>query len=130
MALVQQDLRSQVLSCTANALCIIVTVNVLFGEPEVCNFYVSVVADKHIFWLQVSVKNVLGVQMMQRQKYVRGVESGRVLLESPDLGQVEKQLSSWAVLQHEKQFAVALEGVVHLDDEWVPDVLLQIGTNI
>jgi hypothetical protein len=80
------------------------------------------VRDKHVFWLQISVKDVLGVQVMQRQKYVRSVKSGSVFLESPNLRQIEKKLSSRAVLKDEKQFAVALEGVVHLDYKWVPDV--------
>ena len=62
--------------------------------------------------------------MVQGQKYVRSVKSGSIFFESPNLGQVEKQLSARAVLEHEKQFAVTLERVVHLDYERMPDVFL------
>jgi hypothetical protein len=125
MALVQEDLRSKILSCTTDALGVVVAVDVLLGKPKISDLDVPVVAHQHVFWLQISVQNVLGVQMVQSQEYVRSVKSGSVFFESPNLRQVEEELTSWAVLKNEKQFAVALESVVHLNNERMPDIFLK-----
>ena len=64
--------------------------------------------------------------MVQGQEYVRRIKSSCILLETSNLTQVEEELSTWAVFQDKEEFAVALEGVVHLDHEWVPDLLQNI----
>ena len=57
--------------------------------------------------------------MLQREKNVRRVKLGSVLLKAADLTQVEEKLSARAILQAEVQLALCLESVVHLDDEFM-----------
>jgi len=40
------------------------------------------------------------------------------------LRKVEEKFSSWAVLKDKEKLAIALEGVVHFDDEWMSYVFL------
>ena len=55
--------------------------------------------------------------MLQREKNVRRVKLGSVLLKAADLTQVEEKLSARAILQAEVQLALRLKGVVHLDNK-------------
>lgn len=63
------------------------------------------------------------MKVVESQQNVACIESSGVLLEPPDLGQVEEQLSPGAVLQHEEELCLALESVVHSDYEWMLDIL-------
>ena len=62
--------------------------------------------------------------MVKSKQYVRGVKPRGVLLESTNLREVEEELATGAILENEEEFAVTLEGVVHLHDEWMADIFL------
>ena len=67
--------------------------------------------------------------MVEGQKDVRGVETSSILLEAADLTQVKEQLATGAVLKDEEEFAVALEGVIHLHYELMSDIFLNCVKN-
>ena len=100
------------------------TDDVLFRQAEICNLDIAISSDKHVLRLEVSVEDVLRMEMVQCKEDVGGIEPSCVLLESSNLTQVEKELPTWAVLKHERQFAIALECVIHLDDKRVSDIFL------
>lgn len=62
---------------------------------------------------------MLRMEVFQGQEDVGSVEPGGVLLEPADLGEVEEELSTWTVLQHEEELGLRGECVVHLHYEWV-----------
>jgi len=64
------------------------------------------------------------VEVLQSHQDVGSIELGSILLESPNLTQVEEKLATWAVLETEVQLAFSLERIVHLDDELVIYTLL------
>lgn len=72
VALVLKDFRSQILWSSAQSESSIFYV---FGEPKVSEFEVAVSADEHIFWFEVSVDDILGVQVFEDQDDVGGVET-------------------------------------------------------
>ena len=63
------------------------------------------------------------MEVVQSKQDVACVESGGILLEPADLRKIKEQLPARAILENKEQLALALEGVVHLDDEGVLDVL-------
>jgi hypothetical protein len=64
------------------------------------------------------------MQMMKCKQNVGSVKSGCVLLKSPNLREVEEELTSWAVLKHEKEFAIALKCIIHFHNERMSDIFL------
>lgn len=64
------------------------------------------------------------MKVVQCQQDVRGIESCGVFLEPADLGKVEEEFTSRTILKHKEQLAIALERVIHLNDEWMPNVFL------
>lgn len=62
--------------------------------------------------------------MFNRKQNVGSVEPRSVFLEPPDLGEVEKELAAWAVVQNKEELGLRLKCEVHLYDKGMPDVLL------
>jgi len=57
------------------------------------------------------------VQVLERANDFGGVESNLVLVEALFLGKVVKETAAGFVVHHHVELAVALEGVVHLENE-------------
>ena len=60
------------------------------------------------------------MKVFQREQNIRCIEPSSVLLEATDLRQIEEELSTWAVLKHEKELRLRLECVVHLNNKGMP----------
>ena len=61
------------------------------------------------------------MEVFESKQNVGCVESGCVLLKPSDLGEIEKELSAWAVFKHKEKFGLGGEGVIHLNYEWMSD---------
>ena len=72
----------------------------------------------------LSIEDVQGVQVLEGEQDVGGVELRSILLEPSDLTQVEEKFASGAVFETEVQLAFRLEGVVHPDNELVVHTFL------
>lgn len=127
MALSLQDLGRKILSSATETLGVLHSRNVLFAQAKVCQLDVAVATDEHVLWLQVAVQDVLAVEVLKCQQDVGCVEPSCVLLEATNLGEVEKELATGAVLKTEEQFVLRLESVVHLHNEGVIHTLLNTG---
>ena len=57
------------------------------------------------------------MQALEGQNQIGSVELGWGFFEAADLGYIEEEFSSWAVVQHEKQLLGGVEGVVETHDE-------------
>ena len=102
VALPLKDFRTQVFCGAAQTICVLSSLNVFFAEAEICESNVAVRANQHVLWLQISVENILVVEMLERQQNVSSIEASSVLLKSPDLGQVKEKFATWAILQSEE----------------------------
>ena len=71
----------------------------------------------------LSIKNVLRVQMLDGKKNVGSIKFGCILLKTANLGQVEEEFAPGAILQAKEQLFGVLEGVKHLHNEFIVDVL-------
>ena len=61
--------------------------------------------------------------MLKCKEDVSSIKLCSVLLKTADLAQVEKELTTWAVLKAEVQLALSLESEIHLDNELMMDTL-------
>ena len=73
----------------------------------------------------LAVEDVHGVEVLEGEENVSRVKLRCVLLEPPNLTQVEEEFATGAVLEAEIELALRLERVVHLDDKLVIDAFLQ-----
>lgn len=65
------------------------------------------------------------MEVLEGEKDVCSIELCCVLLEAPNLTEVEEEFATWAVLEAEVELALCLERVVHLHDKLVIDALLK-----
>jgi hypothetical protein len=68
------NLRSNILGCSTDAVSYLIFRNTNFGQSEICQFYVSLGIKKNIFRFQVSVNDVSGVQILEGKKDLSGIE--------------------------------------------------------
>ena len=61
------------------------------------------------------------MEVLKGKEDVGCVKLCSILLEAADLAQVEKELTTWAVLKAEVQLALSLESEIHLDNELMMD---------
>lgn len=72
VSLVQQDLRREVLRGSAEGVCPAFDD---LGEPEIGEFQVAVGADEQVLGLEVSVDDILRVQVLEHGRHLRRVEA-------------------------------------------------------
>ena len=78
------------------------------GKPKVCNAYVARCLQDDVLWFEVSVHNVLGVQVLQGRHYLSRVEGGRRVVEALCSPQVGEELSPRHVVQEHVEEAVVM----------------------
>lgn len=125
-----EDLRSQIVWCTAEGVRHLVAFEDL-GEAEVRQTDVAILVHQDVLRLQVTVDDVLRVQMAESHGDLDGVEAGPILWEPSHLPQVHKKLTTTDESHNEEDFLLSLEDVAHTDKEGVvclqQDVLLEPG---
>lgn len=97
-----QDFGTQVFCGATQTVSVLGTLNVFLTKAEICKSDVAVRANQHVLWLQISVENVLVVEVLERQENVSSVEASSILLKSADLGQVKEKFATRAILQSEE----------------------------
>ena len=80
MPAVLNYLRGQVLSRSTKRLSLLVLIQVL-SQPEISQLYISVLLHQHILGFQISMHNLIGVQIPQSNQYLRGDEFGLLFRE-------------------------------------------------
>lgn len=92
-------------------------------EAEIGQFEIAIEIDQNVFWFEVSVKNIIRMQVVEREENVGSIELGSLLLKSANLLQVEEELASGTVVESHEQAFIVLEAVVHLDHVWMLNLL-------
>ena len=87
--------------------------------------------QEHVLWLQVTVYNVVLVQVLDGQQNLLRVEPAATLAEPCGSRQMEEQLATRAVLQNKVQLLGRLECINHIHNERVghrfENVSLRLG---
>lgn len=93
-------LRSQILRSAAEREA---SVHYFLGKAKVCNLDVAIFRNQEILWFQVSVGNLLTVQILQSQNYFSDVEESHIVGEESLLAQESEDLAALNVLKgHEE----------------------------
>jgi len=79
----------------------------------------TVFSNQNVFRLQVSVDNLVLVEMAQRKGNLRSEETHVVLGEALDLHEMTEKLSALNELHQEVNSVLVLEDVLHVDQEGV-----------
>ena len=129
VSLFDKNFRRQVVWCPAKRESLLAAFQ-NFSEPEVCQTYVAVLVHENIFWLKVSINNLLVVEVAERQSNLDGVEFSAFLIKSLCLAQVHKELAATDEAHYEENLLVCHKYVVHANEEWVislhQNVLLEL----
>jgi len=116
MALLFQDLRSNVIGCSTNGFLCITFVFYLGGQSEVANFGIHLVVDKNISEFQVSVYNPLRMNINHGFYNLTDIDSSLKLSKSlPSFGQVFKCIVS-TILKKNIDVLLVLKGINEFDN--------------
>ena len=91
----------------------------LFCQAKISYPNVTLSVHEYIFWLDVSKHDVPSMQVLEAKQDLTDVKLSQLLRESSLLIQMEEKLTSSAQIKNKKQFIVALEGPVQLDEKCV-----------
>ena len=91
----------------------------LFGETEIRNFDVAIFVQQDIFRLQITIDDVMGVEILPGQSDFGRVELGNWVGKSLGLAQQRKELASFNVVHDHEQIARVLEGSPHANKKRV-----------
>ena len=121
-----EDLRAEVLWTAADGFCFVGLREVLLRQPEICDLEISPLVDKDIFWLQVSIQNVVLVKVLYCYHHLGKQNSslawGELVV---PLDEVE-QVSARTHIEHHIQIVGRRECRVKLHDEWAGVVVQKL----
>ena len=80
-----------------------------FRKSEIGYFNVAVDVDEYVLGLDVSVDNVVGVQVLEAEQQLRKIKLSLLLSEFLHLAQVEEHFAACAEVHYEKQFSLGLK---------------------
>lgn len=118
MAALDEDLRRQVVGRSTEGVSLRVALEHL-REAEVRQADVPILVHQDVLRLQVTVDDVLGVEMTECHGDLNGVEAGTLLREASHLSQVHEKFTATNESHHEENLLLRLEHVAHTDKEGV-----------
>jgi hypothetical protein len=93
------------------------------GETEVSQADVTIFTHKDVLRLQVTVNDLLLMEMTDSQGDGKRVELGTLLRELPSLPEMSEELTTTDETHDEVELGVSLENVLHTDEERVVRLL-------
>ena len=98
MTFVEKYFRSQILWGTAQSVCSCLTI---LCKTEIGQFQVAFFIDQNILWLQVSVDNVLGMQVFEHHANLCGIELSMLLIQFSLSSQIREEFTTRDVVEQE-----------------------------
>ena len=86
---------------------------------KVSNFDVSIAVKYQVFWLDISVYNLVGVDVLKRGCQTCHNKSCLILIEIYSLANMESEIASRHDIAHQVDIVMVLESIHHIDNEWV-----------
>ena len=115
--LVQEDLGGQVLGRAAEGVGRVVLGQVRLGETEVAEGDMAVGIQQDILRFEISIDDVVLMQVLQRQDQLGDVEFGPMLVEVTVLLEVPEELPTRHEVRNEVEVGGGLEGELQAHDE-------------
>lgn len=112
----KQDLRSHVLWRSTNRPGFFRS---FLAHSKVRDLNIAVAREKNVLWLEVTVNDLSGVEVLESQEDLGCIKLCLVLSEASLPGKKPVEFSSWAILQAEVQMGLGLESVKEFNDEGV-----------
>ena len=99
------------------------------GQAEIGEADIAIFVHQDVFGLEITVDNVLLVQVAERHSDLNGIEARSVLIEARDIAEMHEKLTATHKSHDEEDLLLSLEHVAHAHEEGVislqQDVLLQ-----
>lgn len=112
MANLFQDFWRKVLRCAAERVRLLILLEDL-GEAEIGQADISIFAHENVFRLQISINDLLLVEMPESQGDCERIELRTLLRKLPRLSEVHEQLASSHKLHDKEDLLLSLEHVLH-----------------
>ena len=122
MALAHKDLWAHVLGRPTEGVAPLTVLDDL-GQTKVRDLNVSVDIYQDILRLDVSVDNILIMQVLKTEQQLRKIKSSLLFCELLDFAQMEEHLTASAHVHHEEELLLRLEAPVQFRCERVVDFL-------
>lgn len=113
MILTSHYFRRHVTRRAWSVLCIILTPN--SGNTKVCDAQVTITLYDEVLWLDISVYNILVVDVLETSYETCDKKSSCLLVEFTISANVVAQITSWQVVHNQVKVLSVLESVVHID---------------
>lgn len=91
-------------------------------DSEIGYLDVPLATEHKVFWLDVSMNNIVLVDVLQRYHHARDDEAALVLIELDPLPQVVPEITTRHQVADEVDVVTILEGVLHIHDERVTEL--------
>ena len=75
----------------------------MLRKTKVCQFDMPVTMDEHILWFQVSIQDLLAVEIFDGEEHFSGVKQDLTLCKAPFLFQVEKERATALKIKQQEQ---------------------------
>ena len=95
----------------------------LLGDAEICHLQVAIFSNHNIFRLQVSVDDLVLVQVTEGESHLSCIELGLMLFEVSSVGEVREELAAPDEVEHKEYLVISLEDVLKADKEWMVQLL-------
>jgi len=111
-----QNFWRQILSSSTKRLGILIWLEEL-GQPEICQFNVSLLIHQNVFRFQIPVDNLISVKIPKCHEYLSTDKLDSFLREPLVLAEVIEDIPSLNVFQEKVESKIILENVIHCQNE-------------
>lgn len=96
------------------------------SQSEISQADVTIFLHEDVLWFQISVDNLLLVEMTESQGDCKRIKLSSLFSELPRFSQVHEKLTTTDKLHDEKDLHVSLENELHTNEEWMIGLLQDI----
>ena len=111
-----KNLWCKIIGSTAERICLLISLDDL-RKTEVSKAYIAVFIHENVFRFEITIDDILAVQMTQSHGNLNCVETRSLFRESCNLAQMGEKLTSTHESHDEEYFVVCLEDVIHSNEE-------------
>jgi hypothetical protein len=125
MILAAHDLWSHIAGSTTSVSVIVWFDNT--GNTQVCGTQVALVIKDQILRFDVAVDNIIEMEILKSNQNASDKKLSLHLLETPAAAHVVAEVATDKQVHNEVKVLTILEGVGHIDDEWMLELRKQLS---
>eukprot|EP00128_Syssomonas_multiformis_P018552 Colp12_sorted_trinity150504_noHs@33982 len=112
VALLLQNLGSHILGGATEGVCSLIMLDILLAQTEVSKRNIPIIVHKNVLRLEISVYNVIAVQVVNSKEKLSCIEACSFLVEHLLVLQMEEQLTTIDVVEDQVYLFGIMEGVL------------------